>query len=67
MPEPELNGQLCDARGRFVGRLDLACPRYRACVEYDGRHHATEVQFTRDADRWGAVAEWERQAQLRPL
>lgn len=28
-----------DARGRFVGRLDLAWPRWRLAVEYDGSLH----------------------------
>jgi hypothetical protein len=57
MPMPQLNWQLRDARGRFVARLDLAYPRYRTCVEYDGRHHATDTQFARDADRWAAIAD----------
>jgi hypothetical protein len=55
LPEPELNWVLEDAAGGFVARLDLAFPRYRVAVEYDGRHHALAGQFGRDADRWDAI------------
>lgn len=55
MPEPEVNWDLRDAASRFIARVDLAYPRYRVAVEYDGRHHAEIEQFARDADRWAAI------------
>lgn len=51
LPEPELNWTLWTAAGTFVARLDMAYPRHRVAVEYDGRHHADAEQFRRDADR----------------
>jgi hypothetical protein len=56
LPEPELNWVLRDSAGNFVARLDLAYPAYRVAVEYDGRQHAAQAQFRRDADRWPAIA-----------
>lgn len=56
LPEPEVGWNLFDGRGSFVAELDLAFPRYRLAVEYDGRVHADDaVQFARDADRWAAI------------
>lgn len=56
MPEPLLNHELRSPGGTLIARLDLAYPRYRVAVEYDGRVHAEHVaQFRRDADRWDAI------------
>jgi len=56
LPEPEVGWNLFDDRGTFVAELDLAYPRYRVGVEYDGRVHADDpAQFARDADRWAAI------------
>lgn len=56
LPEPVLNHELRDRRGRFIARLDLAYPVYRAAFEYDGRQHATDPgQFAKDVDRIHAV------------
>lgn len=55
LPEPELNIELRDPAGAFVARLDLAYRRYRVAPEYDGRQHASEGQFAKDADRWDAI------------
>jgi len=57
LPEPELNVELFDRRGGFIARLDLAYPEYRVAPEYDGRGHADEGQFAKDADRWDAIRE----------
>ncbi|ONI63010.1 hypothetical protein CSIV_16470 [Microbacterium sp. CSI-V] len=54
LPEPSLNWTL-HSNGRFVARLDMAYRDYRVAVEYDGRHHALDEQFRRDADRWRAI------------
>ncbi|MCR2764781.1 hypothetical protein NQ152_14810 [Microbacterium sp. zg.B48] len=57
LPEPELNWELRDDRGRLIARLDLAYPALRVGVEYDGRVHADDPrQFEADADRWSAIA-----------
>ncbi|MCT9820741.1 endonuclease domain-containing protein [Microbacterium sp. W1N] len=55
LPEPDLNWTLRTPGGRFVARLDLAYPRWRTCIEYDGRQHADGIQFRRDADRWAEI------------
>lgn len=55
LPEPELNWELRDASGRLLARLDMAYPRHRVAVEYDGRQHAERGQFERDADRWADI------------
>ncbi len=67
LPEPEVAWNLFDARGQFVAELDLAFPRYRVALEYDGRVHAEDArQFARDADRWAAIRAlgWEHQRVL---
>jgi hypothetical protein len=56
LPEPHVAWNVFDSRGTFVAELDLAYPRYRVAVEYDGRIHAQdERQFAKDADRWAAI------------
>lgn len=41
-----------DARGRFLGRVDLALPQHRIAIEYDGREvHSRREVFTRDRQR----------------
>ena len=56
LPEPEVNWVLRDFRGRPVAELDLAYPRWRVAVEYDGRVHSEDaVQFAKDADRWDRI------------
>ncbi|WP_433931469.1 endonuclease domain-containing protein [Curtobacterium flaccumfaciens] len=47
LPEPELQVDVLDEAGRFVGRVDLAYPEYRIVIEYEGDHHRT------DAEQWG--------------
>ena len=39
MPRPEVQAQLCDEAGRFVGRADLYYPTARLVVEFDGGNH----------------------------
>ncbi|WP_460774936.1 DUF559 domain-containing protein [Microbacterium sp. GXF7504] len=56
LPEPAVGWLLRSPRGAFVAELDLAYPRYRVAVEYDGRVHAEDAaQFERDADRWDRI------------
>lgn len=39
LPEPEVNGTIVDARGRFLARGDLVYRVLMIVIEYDGWHH----------------------------
>ena len=39
LPVPEVQADLFDARGRFIGRADLYYPDHRLVLEYDGGNH----------------------------
>ncbi|ROS65315.1 uncharacterized protein DUF559 [Curtobacterium sp. PhB172] len=47
LPEPELQVDVLDEAGRFVGRVDMAYPQQRIVIEYEGDQHRT------DAEQWG--------------
>ena len=52
IPEPVVNFEIRDANGVFVARVDLAWPRFRVCVEYEGDGHRTDArQFRLDITR----------------
>jgi hypothetical protein len=52
LPEPEVNVDVRDGAGRFIGRGDLVYRRWRVVVEYDGDQHRTDTrQFDRDVLR----------------
>lgn len=52
LPEPVVNYTITDAEGNFIARVDLAWPRLRACVEYEGDGHRTDrAQFRKDITR----------------
>jgi hypothetical protein len=52
LPEPEVNPDIRDAGGRFIGRGDLVYRRWLVIVEYDGEHHRRSTkQFDRDVRR----------------
>jgi very-short-patch-repair endonuclease len=52
LPEPEVNRELRDERGRLLLRLDLSWRELKVAVEYDGRHHLTSTpQWERDVER----------------
>ena len=52
LPEPEVNGEVRDSAGRFIGRGDLVYGRWRVVVEYDGDQHRTDRrQFDHDVLR----------------
>ncbi|MFJ3385664.1 MULTISPECIES: hypothetical protein [unclassified Curtobacterium] len=60
-PEPELNVDVLDGSGRFIGRVDMAWVGLRIAVEYDGDHHRTDREtFSHDRTRGNAftVASW---------
>ncbi len=57
LPEPEVNPDIRDAGGRFIGRGDLVYRRWRVIVEYDGEQHRKNAkQFDRDVQRLEAFA-----------
>ena len=39
LPRPLVQSELCDSKGRFVGRVDLYYPDRRLAIEYDGAGH----------------------------
>ena len=39
LPHPEVQTDLRDVEGRFVGRADLYYPESRLVIEYDGSNH----------------------------
>ena len=52
LPEPEVNANIVDNQGRFIGRGDLVYRQWRVIVEYDGDQHRTDTrQFDRDVQR----------------
>jgi len=52
LPDPEVNVDVYDRFGRFIGRGDLVYRRYRLLLEYEGEQHLTSVrQWERDIAR----------------
>ncbi|MEO3927487.1 DUF559 domain-containing protein [Micromonosporaceae bacterium B7E4] len=51
LPVPVAQHDVYDARGRFVGRVDLAYPRLRIALEYEGDHHRERGHFRQDVAR----------------
>lgn len=52
LPEPELNQEIRDSSGRFIGRGDLVYREARVIVEYDGDQHRTsKIQYEHDITR----------------
>ncbi|MFQ4148317.1 hypothetical protein AAGW05_06420 [Arthrobacter sp. LAPM80] len=51
LPDFETNFKIKDASGKPSVEPDLACPEYKTCAEYDGAHHASPEQQSRDRDR----------------
>ena len=57
LPEPVVNLPILDASGDLIAIGDLAYPRFRVLVEYDGDHHREEpAQYARDVDRLDDLA-----------
>jgi very-short-patch-repair endonuclease len=38
--------------GEFLGKVDLAWPRERVIVEYEGPHHFEGIQISKDDERY---------------
>ncbi|HEY1485597.1 MAG TPA: DUF559 domain-containing protein [Micromonosporaceae bacterium] len=55
LPRPDCQVKVFDADGRFVGRLDLAYPRARIGIEYEGDGHRDRATFRRDLARINAL------------
>ncbi|WP_189170385.1 hypothetical protein [Pilimelia anulata] len=60
LPRPRVQYEVRDPGGRLLGRLDLAYPRERLGVEYDGGHHRARATLRGDPERLNAlrVAGW---------
>lgn len=55
LPRPVTQHVALDSGGRFVARVDLAWPRRRLAVEYDGAHHDDPDQVRKDRARLNAL------------
>lgn len=55
-PEPEVNVDVVDDHGSFLGRADLAWPTLRIALEYDGDHHRDRRTFQHDQRRSNGFA-----------
>ncbi|MBT2483690.1 MULTISPECIES: hypothetical protein [unclassified Microbacterium] len=53
LPEPELNRDIYDADGRFLGCFDLTYPRHKVAIEYHGMLHAG--RYAEDVERIAAL------------
>ncbi|WP_422773171.1 DUF559 domain-containing protein [Plantactinospora sp. WMMC1484] len=54
-PAPTVQHDVCDTRGRFIGRVDLAYPKLRIALEYEGDHHRERAHFRQDVARLNAL------------
>lgn len=52
LPEPEVNGRILDARGRFVAECDLVYRAARVVIEYEGDGHRDQKTFRNDIHRY---------------
>ncbi|WES64188.1 hypothetical protein P0L94_17205 [Microbacter sp. GSS18] len=58
LPDPELDFTVLDARGRVIGFTELAYPRWRLLLEYEGDHHRTDrAQWHRDVEKHAACTD----------
>ena len=55
-PEPELNREVFDEGGTFLGRVDMCWPQLRIALEYDGDHHREREVFRHDQRRANGFA-----------
>jgi len=62
LPEPELDVEIRDVRGRLLGISEIVYPVYKTVVEVEGDHHRTSRrQWNRDIQKYRdyAAAGWE--------
>ncbi|HWG98036.1 MAG TPA: DUF559 domain-containing protein [Pilimelia sp.] len=55
LPRPVAQHEVRDRQGRFVARVDLAYPRLRLALEYEGDHHRERRAFRHDLARLNAL------------
>lgn len=56
LPEPALNVDVRDSRGRWIGRFDMVYHGHRVIVEYDGdQHRSDRRQYEKDEIRLEAA------------
>lgn len=49
LPEPQLNLDIYDGEGRWIGRFDQVHPQWMVIIEYDGeQHRLDDRQYDRD-------------------
>lgn len=57
LPVPALDFDVRNAHGRLLGASELAFPKFRVALEYEGDHHRTSVrQWNRDIEKQQAYA-----------
>jgi hypothetical protein len=62
LPEPLLDVEIRTSTGALLGISEMAFPRWRTVVEYEGDHHRTlKSQWNRDIEKYDAyrVAGWQ--------
>lgn len=59
LPDPVLDVEIRNSRGRLLGVTEIAYPEFRVLVEVEGDHHrVSRDQWNRDIDKYAAyVAE----------
>lgn len=57
LPEPELDVDVYDEFGRFLGCSELAYPELKIAIEYESDGHLARAQLERDIDKYQAYAE----------
>lgn len=58
LPEPLTDVDVYDDAGRFIGCVDMAYPRLRIAIEYEGDHHRTDAaQWHRDIEKHERLAQ----------
>jgi very-short-patch-repair endonuclease len=57
LPAPEVQYPVLDDRRREAVWLDLAYPRHRVGIEYEGEEHARPESVLRDAARYTALVD----------
>ncbi|MFY1636015.1 DUF559 domain-containing protein [Solwaraspora sp. WMMB335] len=55
LPRPTAQYDVRLTAGRFIARVDLAYPRWRIAIEYEGDHHRERATFRRDISRYNAL------------
>jgi hypothetical protein len=57
LPRPMPQYEVLTDDGRFLARLDLAYPKIKIGIEYEGDHHRDRPTFRRDVARGNALAD----------